>query len=199
MRKIALVAESPLDRIEHALIEVFALFAIVVGGDNLAAYPVLNPGWDQLLHRVPADLDGNHGVVDLLDQDAHAVRDADVAVEPPRTLPRALPADAHEDEGHGVGDQLAATARAQLLEQEAPDVAVDLPGYPADQRGRPVVEIRKGDRHRVVQARQCADHPRVTAAVDAVLDGDSMLDAPGGATFATAAVDVFARRAVRRS
>src|SRR6202043_2908204 len=155
--KIALVSEAPLDRIEHALIELFALFAVLIRPDRLAAHTMLNPGWDELLHGVPADLDGNHGVVDLLDQDAHPVGDADVAVEPPGPLPRALPADAHEDERHRVGHQLPAAARRKLLEQEAPDIAVDLPGHPAHQRRRAVVEVREGHLRGALETWQCAD------------------------------------------
>ena len=88
---------------------------------------MLDPGWNELLHRVPADLDGNHGVVELLDHDAHPMGDADVAVQPPGPLPGALPADTHEDERDRVGHQLTAGARRELLEEKAPDVAVDLP------------------------------------------------------------------------
>ena len=74
-----------------------------------------------------ADLDGNHRVVGLLDHDAHAMGDADVAVEAPRPLPGPLPADPDEDQGDGVGDELPAGAGRELLEQESPYVAIDLP------------------------------------------------------------------------
>ena len=54
-------------------------------------------------------------------------RDADVTVEAPGPLPRALAADADEDQRDRVGHELRSGAGRELLEQQPPDVAVDLP------------------------------------------------------------------------
>src|SRR5580700_1611588 len=133
LREIAFVAEPALDGVKHTLVELLALLAVLVGSHRLATHTMLDPRRNELLDRVRADLDRNHGVVVLLDHDADAQSDAHVAVEPPGTLPRALPSDADEDQGHGVCDELGAGARSELLEQESPHVAVDLPRYPPDQ------------------------------------------------------------------
>src|SRR4029077_20550818 len=115
------------DRVKHALVELFALFAILIGRDRLATNTMLDPGGTQQLDSVPADLDGNHGVGELLDHDAHPMGDADVAVQPPGPLPGALPADPHEDQCHRVSHQLTAGPGREFLEEKAPDVAVNLP------------------------------------------------------------------------
>src|ERR1019366_5005370 len=109
--EVPFVPQAAFDRVQPPLIELLALLAVLLGGDRLATHTVLDPRGYQLFDRVPADLDGNHRVIELLDDDAHPVGDTDVAVQAPGALPCALPSDAHEDQRDRVGHELTTTAR----------------------------------------------------------------------------------------
>jgi len=80
-------------------------------------------------------------------------------------------------------------AEIELAKHEAPDVGVDLPRHPANQRRRPVVEV--GQRRREGRlAGEGGDHAGMAAAVDLLIDDHAVRRAPRGAAVSVAPVDI---------
>jgi len=131
------------DHAEEATIEVLASLSVDLGRRHGAVEPLDDPGWGEAIHALRIDADLDLRVRALLNKERDPEALAGMVHQLPGSLPGAAPVAADEDKVNGVRDEPGLVI-AKAGEKQLPDVGIDLPSHPADQGGRPGLEVGIG-------------------------------------------------------